>query len=316
MKITLVGPGENHPIPPIGWGAVEILIWDNKNILEKMGHKVQIVNTSNRSRIIEEINQFNPDFVHIHYDDMIDVYPYINYPRAISSHFGYLEQPNKFNGYEKLLNQFLQIQPNIFCHSPGIYDTYRYAYGIPNSKLFLTSNGVRSELFRYSTEPVHSDKSIYVAKVDYRKRQHLFQSISSLYYAGNCDYPSFNKNINYLGEWNKQTLYESLTDFGNLVLLSDGENHALVCMEALAAGLGVVVSEYATAHLDLSKNFITVIPEEKINDIEYIEDKIIKNREYSVKNREEIKQYSKVFEWETVIKKLYLPSVERIIENA
>lgn len=38
MKITLVGPGI-MPIPPTGWGAVEILVWDTKNALEDLGHK-------------------------------------------------------------------------------------------------------------------------------------------------------------------------------------------------------------------------------------------------------------------------------------
>ena len=36
MKITLVGPGI-MPIPPKGWGAVEILVWDTKNALETLG---------------------------------------------------------------------------------------------------------------------------------------------------------------------------------------------------------------------------------------------------------------------------------------
>ena len=44
MKITLVGPGI-MPIPPTGWGAVEILVWDTKNALEDLGHEVQILNT-------------------------------------------------------------------------------------------------------------------------------------------------------------------------------------------------------------------------------------------------------------------------------
>ena len=32
MKISIIGPGI-MPIPPIGWGAVEILVWDTKNAL-------------------------------------------------------------------------------------------------------------------------------------------------------------------------------------------------------------------------------------------------------------------------------------------
>ena len=33
MRIAIVGPGI-MPIPPTGWGAVEIFIWDSKIALE------------------------------------------------------------------------------------------------------------------------------------------------------------------------------------------------------------------------------------------------------------------------------------------
>ena len=84
-------------------------------------------------------------------------------------------------------------------------------------------------------------------------------------------------------------------------------------MEALAAGLGVVVCEWGKANLDTSKEFITVIPEAKINDLKYVEDAIIKNREYSISHREEILEYSKEFDWVSVIKNYYIPAVQQII---
>jgi len=312
MKISLIGPGI-MPIPPVGWGAVEILIWDTKNALEELGHEVQIVNTKNARQIIDEINYFCPDFVHIHYDEFIGVYPYIQYPKAITSHFGYLEQPQMFNGYVNIFNAFGQIKPNIFCLSEGISRIYQVMLGISPDKLFVTPNGVNLDVFDFVESPNHEDRSIYLAKIDYRKRQHLFQSIDSLWYAGNIADQRFNPNKNYLGEWDKDTLYKDLTHYGNLVLLSDGEAHPLVCMEAFACGLGVVVSQFGTANLDVSKDFIDVIPEEKINDIEYIEKVITNNREYSVKHRKEIIKYSKQFSWENIIKNYYLPSVEKII---
>ena len=43
MKISIIGPGFMS-IPPIGWGAVESLIWDYSENLKKHGHDVQIVN--------------------------------------------------------------------------------------------------------------------------------------------------------------------------------------------------------------------------------------------------------------------------------
>ena len=303
------------PIPPTGWGAVEILIWDTKNALEKLGHKVHIVNTKDGRQIIEEINNFRPDFVHVHYDEFIPIVPYIQYPNAITSHFGYLERPELFNGYVNILNAFTQIKPNVFCLSEGIKNVYKVMSGISDEKLFVTPNGVNTSKFRVTEEPKYPDRSIYLAKIDYRKRQHLFQGISSLWFAGNNADPRFNTKKNYLGEWSKDVLYEDLTDYGNLVLLSDGEAHPLVCMEALAAGLGVVVCEWGKANLDINKEFITVIPEAKINDLEYVEDAIIRNREYSISHREEILEYSKEFEWTNVIEKYYLPSAKTIVER-
>ena len=303
------------PIPPTGWGAVEILIWDTKNALEKLGHKVHIVNTKDGRQIIDEINNFRPDFVHVHYDEFIPIVPYIQYPNAITSHFGYLERPEMFNGYVNILNAFTQIKPNVFCLSEGIKNVYKVMSGISDEKLFVTPNGVNTSKFRVTEEPKYPDRSIYLAKIDYRKRQHLFQGISSLWFAGNNADPRFNTKKNYLGEWSKDVLYEDLTDYGNLVLLSDGEAHPLVCMEALAAGLGVVVCEWGKANLDTNKEFITVIPEAKINDLEYVEDAIIRNREYSISHREEILEYSKEFEWTNVIEKYYLPSAKTIVER-
>jgi hypothetical protein len=86
-------------------------------------------------------------------------------------------------------------------------------------------------------------------------------------------------------------------------------------MEAFSAGLGVVVSQWATANLDLDKNFITVIPDEKIDDTSYIGQKIIENREYSVKHRQEILDYAKEFEWCTILKRHYLPNIEKIVNG-
>ncbi len=65
--------------------------------------------------------------------------------------------------------------------------------------------------------------------------------------------------------------------------------------------------------MDTDKEFITVIPEDKIEDIEYVEKEIIKNREYSAKHRDEIREYAKQFDWVEILKEHYLPSVEEVI---
>ena len=316
MKIALIGPGI-MPIPPTGWGAVEILVWDQNLALKELGHEVQIINTPKPIEIIQQINSFKPDFVHIQYDDFIEVYPYIQYPCAITSHYGYLEQPTKWGYYgDRIVKPFLNIKPRVFCLSEGIKKVYNDILKIPEDRLFVTPNGVNTKEFSVKDNPKYSHCSLYLAKIDYRKRQYMFQSIKSLYYAGNNADPRFDTSRNYLGEWSKEQLYKNLTEYGNLVLLSDGEAHPLVCMEALSAGLGVVVTEWGAANLDATKDFITIIPESKVSDIAYVQSQIINNRNYSVEHRQEIIEYSKHFDWVNVIKNVYIPIVEKIVSES
>jgi len=312
MKISIIGPGL-MPIPPKGWGAVESLIWDMANALKDLGQEVQIINTTDPNKVLAAIKEFDPDFVHINYDDFIVLYPHIDKPKAMTSHFGYLERPDMMNGYVNIFNKFQEIRPNVFCLSEGIKNIYKVFSNFPEEKLFVTPNGVNVDAFNFKEEPAHPHRSMYLAKVDYRKRQHLFQNIDSLWFAGNIVDERYDTKNNYLGEWTKDQLYEELTDYGNLVLLSDGEAHSLVIMEAFAAGLGVVISEYARANLDLDKKFITLIPEKKIKDIDYVEGQIIRNREYSIKHRDEIREYGKQFAWKKMLKEHYLPSIEKLI---
>ena len=314
MKISIIGPGL-MPIPPKGWGAVESLIWDMANALKDLGQEVQIINTTDGNKVLAAINEFNPDFVHINYDDFIVLYPHITQPKAMTSHFGYLERPDMMNGYVNIFNKFQDMKPNVFCLSEGIKNIYKIFSNFPEDKLFVTPNGVNVDVFNFKEEPEYPHRSMYLAKVDYRKRQHLFQNIPTLWFAGNIVDERYDTKNNYLGEWSKEQLYKELTDYGNLVLLSDGEAHSLVIMEAFAAGLGVVISEYATANLDASKEFITVIPEKKIKDIEYVEGQIIRNREYSIHHRQEILEYGKQFAWKKMLKEHYLPSVQKLIAS-
>jgi hypothetical protein len=105
-----------------------------------------------------------------------------------------------------------------------------------------------------------------------------------------------------LGEWDKPTLYNGLTDYANLILLSDGEADPLVVKEALIAGLGLVISECACANLDLSLSFITVIPNDKRADLNYVKREIIRNRIHSLKHRAEIREYGlSKFAWNAIL---------------
>jgi hypothetical protein len=308
MKIAM-------PIPPMGWGAVEILIWDLSNSLQRAGHITCIINNSNPHEIIRLVNEFNPDFLHICYDDWIVIYPYLNYPKAITTHFAYLTQPNKWGGYVNMLNTFGQIKPNIFGLSKEILSIYKNFLNFSDDQLYFTPNGVDINLFKFNEDILYENRSIYLAKIDDRKQQWLYQNIDNLWFAGNnADYRFTNQN-RYLGEWDKPTLYQNLTNYSNLVLLSDGEAHPLVCMEALCAGLGLVISEWATANLDLTLPWISVIPGNELNNILLVRNLIEKNRKVSNQFRKNIRNYGLTFSWDLVVENYFIPCVNDVISK-
>jgi glycosyltransferase involved in cell wall biosynthesis len=314
MKISIIGPGI-MPIPPTGWGAVEILIWDYYQELTKLGHEVQIVNTPNMNEIITQVNYFEPDFVHLQYDNFFECLSYIKCPnKAATSHYGYLDAhyPN-YGGYQFIMNGFINGNFKLFCLSNSIKEIYS-KLGVNSDRLYVTPNGARGDLFKYHENSSKPDRSLYLAKITPRKRQSKFQNIKSIDFAGNKDDWSFNYNSpNYLGEWTKDKLYNELTTYANLVLLSDGEADPLVTKEALICGLGLVISEVSKAGLDTSKPFISVIPESKINDINYVESVINDNRKVSINMRNEIREYGlENFNWSSIVKD-YVRLIETII---
>jgi len=316
MRIAIIGPGI-MPIPPTGWGAVEILIHDMRCALEDLNHEVHIVNVRDKNEIIRQTNLLNADFVHVQYDEHIDVVPYLSCKNvAITSHYGYLEQPHRWDhGYKRIVQMFLNTNVNIFALSPGIANIYA-GFGFNQDNIHVVHNGVRDDLFRVSQECEFPDRSLYLAKVDFRKRQHMFQEIESLYYAGNIADDRFNsKSSRYLGEWSKDYLYDNLTRYANLALLSDGEAHPLVCMEAMSAGLGLVISEFACGNLDLDKEFIDVIPERMMTNIPYIASVLNQNALKSATMRKEIREYAETFSWKSVIENVYLPSLEKVLSK-
>ena len=132
-------------------------------------------------------------------------------------------------------------------------------------------------------------------------------------FIGNNVDPSFDTTDPcYFGEQSKQDIMENLTAYANMILLSSGEAHPFVCLEAMAAGLGLVLSEQSTANLDLSKPFITVIPDDKLDDTEFLKNKIEENREISMNMRKEIRQYCHDnFDWCAIIQK-YKEIIEKI----
>lgn len=305
MRIVLIGPG-NGNIPPKGWGACESIVWDYYLNL-KNDHNIIFISESNPNNILLKCNEFHPDIVHIMYDDYVNLAQHITCSNIyLTTHFAYITHPN-FTSYPYFRTNFksainIQNKITLLALSREVADVY-IKHGFSSEKIKVLRNGAREDVFRFSTEPLYPDKSIYVGKIETRKCQFKYQTIETIDFAGNYQDSSFDKlRPGYLGEWTKDVLYDNLTNYGNLILLSAGEADPLVVKEALIAGLGVVVSECAKANLDLEKPFITVIPNNKLDDINYVKTQIEINREICKTERENIRRYGlDVFSWKNII---------------
>jgi glycosyltransferase involved in cell wall biosynthesis len=326
MKIALIGPGIMS-IPPQGWGAVETVIFDLYNQLKKLDHEVYIINkmrqtpndqsnpTTNYCReLITEINDGNYDFVHLHYDCLYHILPYLNAKKiGFTSQYPYIDNEEKHhndsfkpildfmihnNNNNKILNFMVAIKDIEFLIKKGANPKF----------LFLLENGIDSDSFIFKENGNLMDKTIYLGQINERKGQHKYCHLKNIdiigpYLDNTSQNRSHNTLMNYKGSWTRNDVFNKLTDYGNLLLLSSGEADPLVVKEALMCGIGVVINATSSKNL-ASSNFITIIEDEKMNDLNYIQTKIDENRNNSILMRSEIRMYAEnTFSWNHFIHK-------------
>jgi glycosyltransferase involved in cell wall biosynthesis len=165
-------------------------------------------------------------------------------------------------------------------------------------------NGVDYKAFKQTPRSKYS-KSICLGKIDSRKNQAKLQKLNCdiVFVGQNSDINFDISDINYLGQWSRDEVFAHLTDYTNLILLSNAELQPLVCLEALSAGLGLVISEQSAQNLDCNLDFITVIPSSKMDDDQYIKNKIIENKDLCLSiDRKRITDYASTFDWSNIIK--------------
>ena len=303
MKIALIGPGI-MPIPPTGWGGVEHLIWNYNNQLKKIGDEVVIINTKDLNEVVRIVNSGNFDAVHLHYDHYSNVMPHLNCKKKmVTSHYPYLENPEP--QYVFLYDLLKRSESHVVSLSDRIKKEF-VARGIDSTNVSVLPCGIDTDLYTLDeTDVLYPDRSIVVGKIEPRKRQAFLQHKDlNIDFIGNNTDSSFDElDPHYLGEQSKQDIMDNLTAYASMVLLSSGEAHPFVCLEGMAAGLGLVLSEQSTANLDISQPFITVIPDDKLDDTTYLDQKIKENRKISLTMRSDIRKYCfDNFDWSSIIK--------------
>lgn len=315
MKIALIGPGI-MPIPPQNWGAVESLIWDYYEYLKQKGIDVDIINDKNLPAVAERVNNIDYDFIHLHYDDHAGVLSdLIKKPFCTTTHYGYIKEYYPNYGYwSRIFNGVLK--------SPGLISLSKEIDGLFKVSGFnkfsrVLRNGARTKEFRFQSEG--NKNSLCLGKVEPRKRQADLANVCSgkshIDFIGPVIDNNFRSNdtCKYAGVWSKPDLYENLTNYKCLILLSDGEAAPLVVPEALSAGLSLVLSETAAANLDRSLPFIHVLPNGYLEeDVSYIINKAV---EENTKYRKDIRNYAlEKFDW-SVICDEYLDIVKDFINE-
>lgn len=319
MNIAFIGPGI-MPIPPDGWGAVEMLIWDYATILGELGHTGVIINTPDREEILEELSQNSFDIVHLHYDVFHDIIPQIlkvtSGKLIVSSHYPYISDSKMwvYDNYEQIINSYVKNNNfTIFASSQNDIQTF-IERGSITKNCWLNRIGINHLSYDFDLKETY-DKTICFSQICNRKRQYLIQNFDNIDFIGRLEHGKFSNLKNYRGEYRRDKLNSEITKYSNFVLLSSVENTTpLVVKEALTCGLGVVVSESVAIELDKKEEFIDVVPENKIDDLEYLKNIIEKNKIYSVENRQKIREYGvNTFGLDTIIRNEYIPKLETLL---
>lgn len=298
MKIALVAGGY-IPAPPLS-SSILTLIQEHKYFLDKLGHEVDIFNNKDVNGVIDKINNESYDFVHLHaYEFASQFNKSLKQKYCFSCHNGYFLKQEKWEedfkeGFQHYLNApgiiaLSNITKNIFMKAG--YSGY----------ISVQINGIDTQKFNFKEQG--NNKAICLGWIQPRKQQRLLaETIDgklALDFVGPLDDPNFKEGTTtkYLGIWSLKQVYTNLTDYNCLVLISNGEIAPLVVLEAMAAGLCVVVSESASANLH-SKEFIKILPDDILTNAtaenkkivcDTIIDLIEKNKSF----RQEIVEYAR-----------------------
>lgn len=321
MKIGIIAHGE-LPIPPRGWGAVENTLWHRQQQLERLGHTVDIANTRDIYQVIHVANRGGYDFIHCHCESFIlACLAHLNQAFAITSHWGGLHRFDPAegvgNGAAQHLFEDTLRAPAHFVLSERIRALYaRSGY---DGFVRVLRNPVEVDHFRFA--PHGNGRAICVGEVGRRKRQHWLSAIARdrvpVDFVG--PWPSKpdgsldHEMARYLGVWTKPVLYDRLTEYSCHVLLSETEAAPKVVLEAMAAGLSVVVSEACTANLT-DEEFITVIPDGEARP-DVIAQAIQTAIDRNAGQREAIRQYARDRFDHAVVTRDYLQSIDECREH-
>jgi len=321
MKFLLVAGG-TMPIPPTGWGAVEKVMWEQKTFLESRGHTVDIYNVKRHKAIRNVLARpWQYDLVHVHIDSLsrrwLPLSRRFRFPLLVTTHYGYAAFPDRWNAAYGKTVEIMRPLPDLIALSPEIQATLT-TQGF-TGRIHVLPNAVRCGDFTFA--PAASKPALILGKIEERKKQRFLAETLAAYPTVACDLigptgrddesdPGNGKNVVYRGPWTRREVETRLTEYASLVLLSDGEAHALVVLEAMAAGLSLIVSREASHNLDPSLPWVHIVDRDRPDEIAAaIESATRDNAHY----RAEIRRYCEAtFDW-SVLGPGYVTLAQQVI---
>lgn len=296
MNIALVAQGY-VPRPPLS-NSIHTLMHEYKICLEKFEHSVDIINDRNLDKVIDYLNCMQYDFVHLHAYNFVERFnAKLQGKYCFTCHYGYLLKEEKWDkNFRRIFNSYAEA-PGIIALSSSA----KKFFGNKGYSGFMQvlPNGIDTSKIKFSE--VGNDKAVCLGWIQPRKQQRLLANMIDgelpLDFIGPLDDPDFTEGstTKYLGIWSPKQVYTNLTNYSCLVLISDGEVAPLVVIEALAAGLCLVISESASANLH-AKDFITILPDNILSDSKnkkIVAEAILKMIDINKYHRKEIVRYAK-----------------------
>lgn len=301
-NIVLVGPG-TLPIPlngKNGWGGIENTLTHIIQEFEKRNQNYTLINDAiNYEKMVRKITEKEDSIVHIHFDDYAaDLNKNKNYLLISTSHSPFHPFKELWKGSVK--NHFNNLLTNVDGYFGQSYVSNTNAYTLnSNLKFGLCRCGISEINFVKYRKNNGNKKSLVLGKIENRKNQAALQKYFSedLYidFVGeNSDSAFQEKDIGktkYLGPWSRSQVYENMSNYSSLILLSSFEGDVGVVKEALASGCSVIVSKNAALNLDINLPFIKIC--DNISDKNAFIQEVIKINEENDYYRPQIYQYFK-----------------------
>lgn len=311
MKIALIGGGIIS-IPPKKIGALEMIMWNYKLELEKLGHEVVIFNNQDLNTVASQINNGGFDFVELTYSEYVSFFSInLTVPFCTACQSGYITNRKKWSiGYYSVFYDTIKC-PYIIALSEDIRKLY--ASNGRTGFMRVLRNGIDVKNFTFRENG--NNRAICLGRIEPRKRQTWLSSIMSkmvdIDFVGPIEDETFKAEgrCKYVGYWTKEEVYKNLSEYSCLVLLSDGEAAPLVVPEALAAGLSVVVSKSASANLDEHLPFISIL-DDNVSDPKIISEIINLQIKNNNMYRPQILEYAKTYFDNSVVVKDFIEIIK------